>query len=72
VLEAEMFGHERGAFTGASGACHGLFTTADRGIIFLDEIADMPLLLPAKFLRVLEDGVVPPSARIARPSSTCT
>ncbi|HLW69260.1 MAG TPA: sigma-54 dependent transcriptional regulator [Candidatus Binataceae bacterium] len=60
LLESEMFGHERGAFTGASGARQGLFTTADGGTIFLDEIGEMPLLLQAKFLRVLEDGVVRP------------
>jgi DNA-binding NtrC family response regulator len=60
LLESEMFGHERGAFTGAANARHGLFTTADGGTIFLDEIGEMPQLLQAKFLRVLEDGVVRP------------
>jgi DNA-binding NtrC family response regulator len=60
LLESEMFGHERGAFTGAAGARHGLFSTADGGTIFLDEIGEMPSLLQAKFLRVLEDGVVRP------------
>src|SRR5258708_30777779 len=58
LLESEMFGHERGAFTGAAGSRHGLLTTADRGTIFLDEIGEMPQGLPAKLLRVLEDGVV--------------
>ncbi|HUA35553.1 MAG TPA: sigma-54 dependent transcriptional regulator [Candidatus Binataceae bacterium] len=58
LLESEMFGHERGAFTGAAGARHGLFTIADGGTIFLDEIGEMPLDLQAKLLRVLEDGMV--------------
>jgi DNA-binding NtrC family response regulator len=60
LLESEMFGHERGAFTGASGPRHGLFSTADGGTIFLDEIGEMPLQLQAKLLRVLEDGIVRP------------
>ena len=68
LLESEMFGHERGAFTGAAGSRHGLLTTADRGTIFLDEIGEMPIGLQAKLLRVLEDGVVRPvgSDRTAR------
>jgi DNA-binding NtrC family response regulator len=63
-----MFGHERGAFTGAAGSRHGLFSTADGGTIFLDEIGEMPMQLQAKLLRVLEDGVVRPvgSDRSAR------
>ena len=60
LLESEMFGHERGAFTGAAGSRQGLLTTADRGTIFLDEIGEMPGALQAKLLRVLEDGVVRP------------
>jgi transcriptional regulator with PAS, ATPase and Fis domain len=60
LLESEMFGHERGAFTGAAGSRHGLFSTADGGTIFLDEIGEMPLQLQAKLLRVLEDGIVRP------------
>ena len=60
LLESEMFGHERGAFTGAAGSRHGLLTTADRGTIFLDEIGEMVNGLQAKLLRVLEDGVVRP------------
>ncbi len=60
LLESEMFGHERGAFTGAAGPRHGLFSTADGGTLFLDEIGEMPLQLQAKLLRVLEDGIVRP------------
>ncbi len=60
LLESEMFGHERGAFTGAAGSRHGLLTTADKGTIFLDEIGEMPNGLQAKLLRVLEDGAVRP------------
>jgi transcriptional regulator with GAF, ATPase, and Fis domain len=57
-MESEMFGHQRGAFTGAALPRHGLFSLADRGTIFLDEISEMPLQLQAKLLRVLEDGFV--------------
>ena len=60
LLESEMFGHERGAFTGAAGPRHGLFSSANSGTIFLDEIGEMPMQLQAKLLRVLEDGVVRP------------
>ena len=60
LLESEMFGHERGAFTGAAGSRHGLLATADRGTIFLDEIGEMSNGLQAKLLRVLEDGEVRP------------
>ncbi|HLI79530.1 MAG TPA: sigma-54 dependent transcriptional regulator, partial [Candidatus Binataceae bacterium] len=60
LLESEMFGHERGAFTGASGHRQGLFAMANGGTLFLDEIGEMPPVLQAKLLRVLEDGVVRP------------
>ena len=56
LLEAELFGYEKGAFTGASASRTGKFEEADGGIIFLDEIGDMPLALQAKVLRVLQSG----------------
>ena len=55
LLESEMFGYARGAFTGALQDKPGLFQLADKGTIFLDEIGDLPLALQAKLLRVLED-----------------
>jgi transcriptional regulator with PAS, ATPase and Fis domain len=60
LLESELFGHERGAFTGAVNDKPGLFHYANNGTIFMDEIGDMPLVLQAKLLRVLQDGMIRP------------
>ncbi len=58
LIESELFGHEKGSFTGAFGQHIGKFEQANQGTIFLDEIGDMPLQMQAKLLRVLEEGEV--------------
>jgi DNA-binding NtrC family response regulator len=58
LIESELFGHVRGAFTGAVSARSGVFETADSGTLFLDEIGDMPSRMQAKLLRVLETGEI--------------
>jgi len=58
LVESDLFGHEKGAFTGAVGAKEGVIETADGGTLFLDEIGELPLEVQARLLRVLEDGEI--------------
>ena len=58
MLESELFGHEKGAFTGADNRREGRFEASDQGTLFLDEIGDMPLPLQAKLLRAIETRTI--------------
>lgn len=60
LVESQLFGHRKGAFTGATADYEGRFKSADRGILFLDEIGELPLPVQAKLLRVLEQGEIEP------------
>lgn len=60
LAESQLFGHEKGSFTGAAGSSLGVFRSAGPGIVFLDEIGEMPLELQAKLLRVLQEGELTP------------
>lgn len=60
LANSDLFGHKKGAFTGADSAREGRFLTADGGILFLDEVAELPMEVQAKLLRVLEDGKIMP------------
>src|SRR5260370_386731 len=66
LIESELFGHERGAFTGAMFRRHGVFQEADQGTLFLDEIGELPPALQPRLLPALENGMVRPLGATAQ------
>ncbi|MCC6811645.1 MAG: sigma-54-dependent Fis family transcriptional regulator [Deltaproteobacteria bacterium] len=66
LIESELFGHEKGAFTGAANARDGSFKRADKGTLFLDEIGELPLAMQAKLLRALQNGEIQPVGGVAQ------
>jgi len=71
LIDSELFGHERGSFTGATSERRGWFERADRGTLFLDEIGELPLEAQVRLLRVLQDHTLERVGGHRAVSSTC-